>query len=61
MDLHLFCVSSLGYLNDHSPEPADLKVLLDFCELDLLGPRDVPGHADEQSEHSANVQVKHAL
>ncbi|XP_031717061.1 4F2 cell-surface antigen heavy chain [Anarrhichthys ocellatus] len=36
---------------------ADLKVVLDVCELDLLGPQDVAGNADKTSNFSAT----HAL
>ncbi|XP_069004491.1 amino acid transporter heavy chain SLC3A2 [Embiotoca jacksoni] len=32
---------------------ADLKVVLDLCELDLLGPQDVAGNPDEPSNLSA--------
>ncbi|XP_044059947.1 4F2 cell-surface antigen heavy chain isoform X2 [Siniperca chuatsi] len=31
---------------------AGLKVVLDFCKLDLLGPQDVAGNTDEPSNHS---------
>ncbi|KAM6932919.1 amino acid transporter heavy chain SLC3A2 [Xenentodon cancila] len=38
---------------------ADLRMLLDFCEVDLMRIQEVAGNADEPSNHSATVQ--HAL
>ncbi len=38
--------------------PAGLKVVLDFCALDVSGPEDVAGNAHEPSDLSAAVHVK---
>ena len=52
-----FCPTAcLGRLNKLCVGPAGLKVVLDVCELDLLGPRDVA--ADETG---ATVHVKPTL
>lgn len=45
-------------INGLRASPSGLKVVLDFCEVDLLGPQDV---ADEPSKPSETVQVKPSL
>lgn len=41
--------------------PADLKVVMDLCEADLLELYAAAGHSDMPSNHSTPVQVKHVL
>lgn len=48
-------------LNDLFVGPADLKVVLDVCELDLSGPREVAGNANETANLSATVLIKPTL